>query len=143
MGGPVTTPARNGGWIRTYNAVRVLAYVALALMTAYVIFGCRSIRKGELPHYSISTVNAVAHTSVSGTIRDADSEVISPNREASGCQTLMFFHIPKTGGESMNDLWWGTGIGKKKSFGWDGYAFFPLRKSNLSVDMQRSYLTET
>lgn len=141
MRGPVT---RQGGWIRAYKAVRVLACLTLVLTIGYAILGSRSIPKGELPHDSISTVNAVALTSGSGTTREAESEAaISPTTESSGCQTLLFFHIPKTGGESMNDLWWGTGLGKKKLFGWDGYAFFPVRKSTLSLDMQRRYLTET
>lgn len=37
-----------------------------------------------------------------------------------GCQTVVFFHVPKTGGESLNDLWIDKAA-RQRLVGWDAY----------------------
>lgn len=59
-----------------------------------------------------------------------------------GCQTVVFFHIPKTGGESLNNLWQVTGANRQRRlFGWAGYRLMGLRRTDLSLQHQEEYLT--
>lgn len=66
----------------------------------------------------------------------------SPHSE---CQTVVFFHVPKTGGESLNELWQGKG-----ELGWRGYRHISLRVSgqfieglrSMEIEDQRRYLED-
>lgn len=64
--------------------------------------------------------------------------------EQSECQTVLFFHIPKTGGESLNDLWHRMAVPDKardtRMFGWKNYQYRPLRVTGLTPTQQREYL---
>ncbi|CAM9410305.1 unnamed protein product [Hapterophycus canaliculatus] len=52
-----------------------------------------------------------------------------------GCQTIVFFHVPKTGGESINEL-------QRAAFtGWqEGYSWTSLRKTGLDLKQQEVHL---
>lgn len=64
--------------------------------------------------------------------------------EQAECQTVMFFHIPKTGGESLNDLWHRMAVPDKsrdtRMLGWKNYQYRPLRVTGLTPTQQREYL---
>lgn len=53
----------------------------------------------------------------------------SEQKTKSGCQTIVFFHIPKTGGESMNHLWGSH----HRMFGCDRYRTIAIRTTEKSV----------
>lgn len=52
-----------------------------------------------------------------------------------GCQTIAFFHVPKTGGESINELQRGGDTGWK-----EGYTWTSLRKTGLDLKQQEVHL---
>lgn len=57
-----------------------------------------------------------------------------------GCQTIVFFHVPKTGGESVNGLWL-NGAGRDRVPGWkDGYTLRSLRRTDLEPPKQEDVL---
>lgn len=49
------------------------------------------------------------------------------------CQTIVFFHVPKTGGESVNGLWYGN-----PQFGWERYRRLTLRQTALGIPSMNS-----
>lgn len=62
-----------------------------------------------------------------------------------GCQSIVFFHVPKTGGESLNDLWQveADAQGKMRDTrvsGWKGYEKIALRNTELTPGQQSRFL---
>ena len=135
------------------RVVRVSVYVALSLMAVYAMFAGRSIMKGRMrrdstahaiPEFlkgtddgaALGNVPAPISESPKGTDDGAAPRNVPAPWEPAGCQTLLFFHVPKTGGESMNALWWTQAQGKEKRFGWAGYQLSPVRNTNLQAEGQ-------
>ena len=62
-----------------------------------------------------------------------------PPWDQEGCQTVVFFHVPKTGGESVNGLW--NGAGRDRVLGWEGgYTLKSLRVTKLEAAKQEDVL---
>lgn len=64
--------------------------------------------------------------------------------EPESCQSIVFFHIPKTGGESLNALWMTADPSPKKRdllpYGWSTYRYFGMRKTNMPKARQKGFL---
>lgn len=59
-----------------------------------------------------------------------------------GCQTIVFFHVPKTGGESVNDLWVDM-KGRVRLPWWkEGYLFTGMRITGREPKQQEAYLEQ-
>lgn len=58
-----------------------------------------------------------------------DEEGPDNDQSEKSCQTIVFFHIPKTGGESMNRLW----EGRKRVLGWNRYRMLAMRTSEDNI----------
>ncbi len=57
-----------------------------------------------------------------------------------GCQTIAFFHVPKTGGESVNDLFVDM-VGRERVSWWKkGYMYTGMRITGLAPKEQERYL---
>eukprot|EP00752_Nemacystus_decipiens_P007781 g6949.t1 len=57
-----------------------------------------------------------------------------------GCQTIVFFHVPKTGGESMNELWMDM-KGRERLPWWkEGYHRTSMRVTGLEPEKQKTFL---
>lgn len=76
-----------------------------------------------------------------GAVAAAAAAATAPPWAPDGCQTVLFFHIPKTGGESLNDLWvpMASDGQKKKPFGWDQYKALSIRMMIL-LENQKGFL---
>lgn len=57
-----------------------------------------------------------------------------------GCQTLVFFHVPKTGGESVNDLWVDMKGRERLSWWKEGYQMTSMRITGLEPEKQEGFL---
>ena len=57
-----------------------------------------------------------------------------------GCQTLVFFHVPKTGGESVNELWVDMKGRERLSWWKEGYQMTSMRITGLEPEKQEGFL---
>lgn len=119
-----------------FSLCRILCYSALLMTLGWAIFSISS-----KPHGSsrVSPAAFVSRDSEAEPSKD-DTGLLPASSDPEGCQTVVFFHIPKTGGESLNNLWQVTRGGGRRLFGWAGYRLMGLRRSNLSPIKQEEYL---
>lgn len=120
------------------RVLRVLAGTALVFTAAYGIFIARSgFSVARRPSNAAATrlepvfLAAGSEDGTEGEASPADSDA---------CQTIVFFHIPKTGGESLNDLWRDK-PNSHRLFGWAGYRWIGLRTTGLGIEQQKRVMT--
>ena len=125
------------------NAVswrRGLCYSALFLAAGWVILSFTSVRKEA--RASPSAFASREGQKGAGVAGVGDAGLLPAPWDPEGCQTVVFFHIPKTGGESLNNLWQVTAANRQRRlFGWAGYRLMGLRRTDLSLQHQEAYLT--
>lgn len=120
---------------------RGLCYTALLATTGWAIFSFSSVHKdARASPAAFASREGERKPSVVGA---EDTSLVPAPWDPQGCQTVVFFHIPKTGGESLNNLWQVTAGSKQRRrlFGWAGYRLMGLRRTDLSLQQQEEYLT--
>lgn len=130
-----------------HTTVRVFAYSALALTALYAVQSGRyqapsgatapiaPLGPGSHPAGAAEPLFLAAD---GGAEQVSEVAVETPWKQSS-CQTIVFFHIPKTGGESLNELWLSTASSPEKLFGWAGYKTKPFRITGLDeVNQERA-----
>eukprot|EP00903_Cladosiphon_okamuranus_P012879 g12027.t1 len=70
----------------------------------------------------------------------AATPVPQPPWDPLGCQTIVFFHVPKTGGESLNELWVDMPRHERISWWKKGYRGTSLRVTGLTPEEQKDFL---
>lgn len=118
---------------------RVLCYSALLLTVGWATFSFSSAPKDAR---ASPAAFASREGEEAGVASVEGAGLLPAPWDPEGCQTIVFFHIPKTGGESLNNLWQVSAKGKQRPlFGWAGYRLMGLRNTGLSPQRQEKYLT--
>lgn len=147
-------PRRRPGVGREKSIVRALAWGAmLVVISGWAGYSFRAtveLRGTKPKPVSVTAVETTAKSKSSGAGEEhADASRVAgwegntsraPPWEKEGCQTIVFFHVPKTGGESVNDLWL-NGAGRERVPAWkDGYTLRSLRVTRLEPSKQANLL---
>lgn len=126
--------------------IRVLSYGAVAVFCGWAGYSYHAMvgRRGTIPvDFTVAeTVPAAKPKEEEATVTEAAWEGSTTRApwDPKGCQTIVFFHVPKTGGESVNQLWVDM-QGRPRVAWWkNGYTKTSLRITGLEPKKQEGFL---
>jgi len=136
----------DGGRSKRKGVLLAVCCGAVAASSIWAMYSYRAMAEagGSVPIRMTAeprptTDAAAAESAVTGTAVWKGSTSRAP-WEPEGCQTIAFFHVPKTGGESLNDLWVDM-VGRVRVPWWkDGYLYTGMRITGLTPKEQERYL---
>lgn len=139
---------RPGGWGSRKGLIRALSYGAAAVSCGWAGYSYHAI---VVERSSAKTVGfAAAETAAAAEPREeaaaaAEAAVWEGNTsrapwDPKGCQSVVFFHVPKTGGESVNALWVNMAGREQVSWWKEGYSLTSLRVTGLEPKKQEDLL---